>query len=259
VLNKIEKTLTRWNLCHPSLDGKQLITQMVVGRMTQFLTKAQGMPKSIEITLKKTIWTFMWDNCKHPPISLTCLERPVEEGGLGLLNISAQNKAIEIMQLRTYMDLTTTRPTWVFITNAIINTLNPSGIRDQKDINAFLTSWDLPIRGPRACHLPKSITNILVIACKHNVSFAPLKLSGSLKDQMPAWYHLGAPLKPYHKTKNLCLQILHKVKSVKDLKTMSNRLTRAETHQPKPTCPCNYCLEDRLTGCKNPDKCVHTV
>lgn len=37
-------------------------------------------------------------------ISLTRLERPVEEGGLGL------------------MDLTTTRPTWAFITDAIINT-----------------------------------------------------------------------------------------------------------------------------------------
>ncbi|KAG2336709.1 hypothetical protein BDR05DRAFT_978714 [Suillus weaverae] len=55
VLQKIETHLKRWSLCHPSLDGKRLIIQMLIGRMTQFLTKAQGMPKSIEATITKKI------------------------------------------------------------------------------------------------------------------------------------------------------------------------------------------------------------
>lgn len=48
ILDNISKTLNRWNKGHPSLDGKRLIAQMVIGGMTQFLAKAQGMPKNIE-------------------------------------------------------------------------------------------------------------------------------------------------------------------------------------------------------------------
>jgi hypothetical protein len=59
VLKKIEKNLTRWNMCHPSLDGKRLIVQMIIGRMTQFLTKAQGMLKLIETAITKLIRSFM--------------------------------------------------------------------------------------------------------------------------------------------------------------------------------------------------------
>ncbi|KIK38569.1 hypothetical protein CY34DRAFT_60764, partial [Suillus luteus UH-Slu-Lm8-n1] len=80
ILEKIEKNLNRWNLCNPSLDGKRLIVQMVVGGMTQFLTKAQDMPKSIEMAITKKIRTFIWNERKTPPISLKRLERPTEEG-----------------------------------------------------------------------------------------------------------------------------------------------------------------------------------
>ncbi|KAG2075456.1 hypothetical protein BDR04DRAFT_1126301 [Suillus decipiens] len=45
VLDKIKQRLLTWKKSHPTLNGKQLIVQMVVGGMTQFLTKAQGMPK----------------------------------------------------------------------------------------------------------------------------------------------------------------------------------------------------------------------
>lgn len=259
VLGKIEKTLKRWNLCHPSLDGKRLIVQMVIGGMTQFLTKAQGMPKSIETALKKTICTFIWEERRNSPIGIAHLERPISEGGLDLLNISARNEAIKITWIKEYMDLTRSRPAWAYTTDAIINTLKPNGIRDNNDITAFLTSWDPPSRGKRANRLPKIITNMLSSAHKHNVSFAPLKLSHQLKNQMPAWLHLGAPPKTYHKLRNECLQTTHKVKSVKNLKEAAERLTHRETHHTTAACLCNECLEDRLKGCKNPDMCARTA
>ncbi|KAG2744899.1 hypothetical protein P692DRAFT_20742969, partial [Suillus brevipes Sb2] len=91
---------------------------------------------------------------------------------------------------------------------------------------------------------------------KYNVSFAPIKLSDSLKAQLPAWLHLGAPPKTYHKMKNKCLQSNHHVNSVKDLKETSNRLTNTDIHQTKALCACDECVENRLAGCKNPDKCA---
>jgi hypothetical protein len=74
VLEKIEQNFKRWNMCNPSLDSKHLIVQMIIGGMTQFLTNAQGMPKSIETAITKEIRTFIWNECRSPPISLTRLE-----------------------------------------------------------------------------------------------------------------------------------------------------------------------------------------
>jgi hypothetical protein len=256
VLEKIKQNLKKWNMCNPSLDGKRLIVQMIVGGMTQFLTKAQGMPKSIETAITKKIRTFIWNNRRSPPISLTRLERPTEEGGINLLNISIRNEAINITWLKNYMNLSESRPTWAFITDVIINTLKPNGIRHQNDINTFLTSWDPPALGKRANRLPDLIINMLKVVRKHNVSFAPIKLSQELKNQMPAWLHLGAPPKTYNKRRDKCLQTAHNIKSVKDLKRLAGRPTNINTHNTTATCPCDACIENRLAGCKNPNKCA---
>ncbi|KAG2066140.1 hypothetical protein BDR04DRAFT_1130125 [Suillus decipiens] len=89
ILEKIDKTLSQWNTYHPMLEGKRLITQMIVGGMTQFPTKAQGMPKQIKTAVNKTIRNFIWDRKKTSPLSLDRLQRPTAEGGINLLNINA--------------------------------------------------------------------------------------------------------------------------------------------------------------------------
>ncbi|KAG2087608.1 uncharacterized protein F5147DRAFT_588031 [Suillus discolor] len=184
---------------------------MVVGGMTQFLTKAQGMPKSIENAITKIIRNFIWDGKTTSPISMGQLEHPIAEGGLGLLNVKVRNEAIDITWLQAYMDIVTTvhitarRPTWAFVADTIINTLKPEGITNNTDLRTFLSSWNPPAKGKRANKLPYMITNMLKITRKHHVSFAPLKISENLKDQLPAWLHMGAPPRTYHKTKNNCL------------------------------------------------------
>ncbi|KAG2752633.1 hypothetical protein P692DRAFT_20724948, partial [Suillus brevipes Sb2] len=94
---------------------------------------------------------------------------------------------------------------------------------------------------------------------KHNISFAPLKLSENLKNQMPAWCHLGAPPNTYHKIKDKCLKQTHNIISVKDLRDAATRLTNPVTHSAKATCLCNACIDNRLAGCKNPDKCARAA
>ena len=60
---------------------------MFAGGMTQFLTKAQGMPTEIESALVKIIREFMWGSTAPPPLSLQRLYAPKNEGGLALLDI----------------------------------------------------------------------------------------------------------------------------------------------------------------------------
>ncbi|KIM71720.1 hypothetical protein PILCRDRAFT_36644, partial [Piloderma croceum F 1598] len=79
VLDKIRNNLDRWNMSHPTLFGRRLIIQMVVGGMTQYLAKVQTMPKQVEDTLEKVIRSFMWNGNKAP-VSISTLHLPIEQG-----------------------------------------------------------------------------------------------------------------------------------------------------------------------------------
>ena len=62
ILNKIKSKLAIWSSTHPTLDAKALIIQLTIGGMTQFLAKAQGMPKPITTALTKLTRDFIWDS-----------------------------------------------------------------------------------------------------------------------------------------------------------------------------------------------------
>jgi hypothetical protein len=68
IMNNIEKSLTQWNKTYPSIEGRRLITQMTIGGMTQFHTRAQGMPRGIEDHLNKKIREFIWNSDSPPPL-----------------------------------------------------------------------------------------------------------------------------------------------------------------------------------------------
>jgi hypothetical protein len=102
---------------------------MFVGGMTQFLTKAQGMPKNIESALTKMIRNFIWDDKRSPPISLEQLQRLKENGGINLLDIESRNEAIEVMWIKPYLDLSPSRPDWAFIIDLLIHNMNPNKVK----------------------------------------------------------------------------------------------------------------------------------
>ncbi|KAI0037493.1 hypothetical protein FA95DRAFT_1529454, partial [Auriscalpium vulgare] len=111
VLDKINAYLTRWKQTYPSIMAKKHIVQMFAGGCSQFLAKAQGMPKQTEEALIKLIKNFIWsEDTRVAPIDLKHLYRPKEQGGIDLLDIKARNDAIELMWLKDYLDLTETRP-----------------------------------------------------------------------------------------------------------------------------------------------------
>ena len=131
IVDKTQKNLERWKKTHPTMKGRKAIVQIVIGGYTQFLTKAQGMPIHIETALTKLIREFMWEDDSSPRIALEMLQRPVEEGGLNLLDLKARNEAIEIIWLKSYLDFSPTRPAWAIVTDLIIDTTAPTSMCDQ--------------------------------------------------------------------------------------------------------------------------------
>ena len=125
ILDKIRKKLDLWQRMHPTVFGKRIIAQAMVGGHTQFITKVQGMLTHIEEALTKALRDLIWDNDTHPRIALEHLHLPLRKGGLNLLDIRARNKAIEIMWLKAYLDLSPSHPTWATLTDILINTAAP--------------------------------------------------------------------------------------------------------------------------------------
>jgi hypothetical protein len=94
IIDLIHQDLDCWKSVHPTLDGKRLIIQAVVGRRTQFLTKAQGMPEQIREAITKEIRRFLWENDDHVPrLGLNHLEKTKEQGGIKLLNLKKQERS----------------------------------------------------------------------------------------------------------------------------------------------------------------------
>ena len=166
---------------HPTLDTKRLILQMTVGAMTQFLTVAQGMPKSTLTTLTQTMCLFLWNGQKSSPISLHRLQKPRSEGGIALLDLKTRNLTIDTIWLKKYLDTSPLRPTWAFVTDTIINCIRPSGIQCLNNVNIFLTSLRPPTRpGPNnqsRRRPPPRIVTLFKTTKNANLALAPLKLS----------------------------------------------------------------------------------
>ena len=258
-LDKIKNTLDNQTTSKPTLDVKHLIIQMVVGGMTQFLTKAQGMPTAVMTSLQQIIRNFIWDNEKTPPgLSQEQLMKPIEHGGINLLNLKARNEAIDLTWLKSYLNLSQPRPTWAYVVDAIINCIQPSGITNPSDINTFLTTLRPSGRNRRdGKQVPRPVVALLKSAKKNNLTFTPRKLSKSLKRQMPAWFHIGVPPKQYHKRQTACLREKHKVKVMRDLVRIGRRLNQHDnSHQPNQQCICRPCRENRAIGCQNPHRCA---
>ena len=224
IVDKTQKNLERWKKTHPMMKGRKVIVQIVVGGYTQFLTKAQGMPTHIETTLTKLIQEFMWEDDSSPRIALEMLQRPVEEGGLNLLDLKARNEAIEIIWLKSYLDFSPTRPAWAIVTDLIIDTTAPTSMCDQARGNPFLQTWNIPMRGRHAENLNNDIVRMVTAAQKYDANLAAIRLTPQLKSLLPAWYHIAANPHPITNVESKCLLNMHETTRVADLIQMSARL-----------------------------------
>ncbi|TFY61694.1 hypothetical protein EVJ58_g4350 [Rhodofomes roseus] len=260
-IHKVNAFLERWKRCHPTMKGKRNIIQMGPGGITQYLSEVQGMPKEIEDTLTKMIRHFIWDSDRPPPVNMETLCRPIEEGGLGILDIKARNEAIDLMWLKRYLTLTPDRPRWAFLVDTILAirvTKEAGQIKRNAQINTFLQDWH-PATHSRS-QLPVYLKRLLTTAKKHNACFAAVKLGPSVKLQLPAWYHISADkhLRRLNNTRlSNCLRDNHNVRVVADLLKASQHPPFIQSGQPGKDydCTCEACNNTRNGGCKHPMKC----
>jgi ribonuclease HI len=263
VIDKIRNSLDQWNKSHPTLFGRRLIIQMIVGGMSQYLATTQGMPKHVVQLLEKIIRNFIWDESK-PPVSMNTFYLPIAQGGIKLLDLESRNKAIEIMWLKSYLTLGHKRPTWAYIVDILIGesiTKDSGAVSSLAQMNVYLQTWRPGLHSGST--LPRNIKAMLKVGRDFNLNFTSLKLSDSLKKKLPAWYHIGINHHFSGRLNNTptskCLRERHKVKTIGDLiqnVRRSRDQTETQRHLDRTNCACHYCKNDRLShGCTTPNKC----
>lgn len=76
VLEKIDQSLAHWEMSHPSVPGRRIIIQTVIGGLMQYLTAVQGMPKHIKDKLEKRECKFIWEGKTKNLVDLETLKCP---------------------------------------------------------------------------------------------------------------------------------------------------------------------------------------
>ena len=261
VIDKVNKDLQRWGTSRPTMRGRKVIAQAITGGRTQYLTMAQGMPENIEKALIKIMRKFMWGDDSSPRIALDFLQSPVEEGGLNLLDITARNEAIELMWLKSYLNISPSRPEWAAVTDLLIDTAAPPELIQKARGISFLQSWKPKTRGQRAKRMGKDTARMIKTAKKFDTNLEALRLTPHLRTLLPAWYHLASNPRPITGTAAKCLLNNHRATTVAHLIRISARTRNPNPnpnrpHQPKTFCYCADCSGDRMEGCRNPNACA---
>ena len=260
ILDIINAKLKLWEKAHLTLNGKRLVIQAIVSGHTQFLTKAQGMPQPIEKVLTKLIRDFLWGEESKPKIAAQTLQRPINEGGLNILDIESRNEAIKIIWLKSYLNFSPTRHPWVAVTDHIILATAPPKLVEDTINNPFLQTWTIPCKGPRAELLNDDITRMIKITKKHKANLAAIRITPHLLAQLPAWYHLTAKSRLINYAGATCLLQKHRVTVVADLVRTSARIHHPNqylTHCPTRQCACQECTNNKVHGCTNPHRCAN--
>ena len=91
---------------------------MVVGRKMQFLTKAQGMPESVQKEIQNAVTRFIW-GIERAVICIENMARDVDQGGKKMVDIAKQNMSIDLMWIKQYLNMGPSRPKWVYMMDEI--------------------------------------------------------------------------------------------------------------------------------------------
>ena len=133
IMENCSRRLQRWDMGKHSLEGRHLILQMQVAGVTQYLTRVQGMPSVLETKLNKQIQHFTWNHEKASTVNQAQMYAPHGIGGKKILDIETQNRAIHLIWLKAYLNLSKDRATWTYFADTIIGTDIPSKQRVDED------------------------------------------------------------------------------------------------------------------------------
>ena len=270
-IEKIATALKKWEANHPTTEGRRLITQMIIGGMTQYLAKVQGMPESALKTLKKLIRNFAWSGESKPTVSMQHLSNGISAGGKKVLDIYARNEAIQLTWIQSYLKLDESRPTWALLADEILKCDIPGepktlAATPNAQINQFLQSWHSRINKKNTQdendnHIPDDLREMLKIAKKHGVRLEAIHPAPIILTALPAIRNIQT--NPQHKPDTLCdkygkcIRNKHLVRTVKDMVILAMHTPR--NHKKNKKCKCAKCVNIRTDTngkCKHPNKCI---
>ncbi|KAJ7676735.1 hypothetical protein DFH06DRAFT_976818, partial [Mycena polygramma] len=189
---------------------------MVVGGMTQYLAKVQGMPAEVEKKLERRIRAFLWDDKCLIAVNKETVYAPIEMGGRNLLDIVARNEAISATWLKSYLDIGPTRPLWGFAADEYLalNMQPKSELIVDKNLRTcvFLQAWDT-----KRTLKPKDLVDMLKVARLRGVRMDGLAFSREIMRDATIWYHIKSTARRSvfnlgHEVK--CLKENHKIRTV---------------------------------------------
>ena len=210
----------------------------------------------------KIVRDFIWEENITSRIALDYLHQKTEEGGLNLLDLKARNKAIEIMWLKTYLNMSPTRPPWAKITDLLLDAVAPQGYNAQAWLNTFLQTWNVPTRGAWAEQLLNNTLRMMKTAQEHKANFATLRLSLELRKKLPAWFQNEAEHRPTNNKATQYLLKKHKIVMMADIVKTAARIwdnTQELNHRPTNYCNCQACAEDQRKQCTHLYDCTTEV
>ncbi len=263
MIQVLERNLTFWSRRNPTLNGRKLIVGMEIGGRSQFLAKAQPMSSKIERRLESMVGTFMANGEKRPRIGRDTLYKPIEKGGLKVLDICARNEAIDTMWLKEYLRDAPGRPRWAIVADAIRSTVAAArNVEDSAKMNAFIQTWRVSMH--HKAGLGEDLRRMVKVATKYNLEVSVRNPSEEFKTAMPVWYHIGEAVgRSLANTLSAkCLRERHGVATVGECAAVAARLQRncvgtPGRHATRRTCQCYDCERDRtVNGCDDPHRCA---
>ena len=183
----------------------------------------------------------------------------MEEGGLNHLDITSRNKAIEIIWLKAYLNISPTRPKWAKIMETLIDAVAPQGSNTPMRINMFLQTWKVNTRGMHHQKLNDDMTRMLNAAKNQSVNLVAIQLSNDLKMKLPAWFLMGNDHQPINNRAARCLINKHGTKTIADLVRTSKRLrdvAEPQYHRHLNFCNCPQCVSNQNLNCMHPYDCA---
>ena len=106
VKTKIQKSINKWNNLKLSLIGKKIVINQVLLSKIWYFAYVETPPKNVIQEIKRDIYNFLW-SYKKIRINRITTTMPINEGGLGIIDIESQCKAIKCAILSKLNNKTT--------------------------------------------------------------------------------------------------------------------------------------------------------
>ena len=257
IVETIRKDFARWEARYPTLEGKRHIVQMIAGGKTQFLTRAQGMPKEVADEIRKAVSSFVWGK-RTATMGIRDAAKSPEYGGRKILDIVKRNEAIDLMWVKQYLNMGTNRPKWAYLMDEIFRIVRPKRPKETYHMiekwNPLIQHWKPKARSP---DIPQRVHDALRLAGKYGVELESLDPSETTRSEMPVWLHRKASSEAarlYKTDAAKCLRNNHRTHYIEQLTKMLEKVP--DEHRRTNFCTCPTCKNAAEQGCTHPQKCL---